>query len=182
MSWVLPEPGGAEDFFVHESTVNKIIKDKPAVFMYTYDAQRFGVSMLVDVIKTHPRVLLDGMVLENLQYLASADSLAVETASALARYPLARGPKGLLREVVTADETAAIVSRWTGTPVMRLHCAPGSWSAGSHCRSPSRPGGSLLIKDLIRPTGLGRYAASLRGRWRHALPEHSCAVIFPTAE
>lgn len=93
-----------------------------------------------------------------------------------------QGDHRLLREVVTADETAAIVSRWTGIPVTRLHCAPGSWSAGSHCRSPSRPGGSLLIKDLIRPTGLGRYAASLRGRWRHALPEHSCAVIFPTAE
>lgn len=93
MSWVLPERGGAEDFFVYESTVNKIIEDEPAVFMCMYDLQRFGVSMLVDVIKTHPRVLLDGMVLENPQYLAPAGSLAVETESAPARYPLARVPK-----------------------------------------------------------------------------------------
>ena len=48
MSWVLPQPEGAEDFFVYESAVNKIVDDKPAVFMCMYDLDRFGVSMLVD--------------------------------------------------------------------------------------------------------------------------------------
>jgi DNA-binding CsgD family transcriptional regulator len=65
MSWMLPQPGAAEDFFVYESAVTKIVEDQPAVFMCMYDLQRFGVSMLVDVLKTHAMVLLEGMVLEN---------------------------------------------------------------------------------------------------------------------
>jgi len=93
MSWVLPQSGGAEDFFVYESALNKIIEDKPAVFMCMYDLQRFGVPMLVDVIKTHRKVLLDGMVLENPHYLAPPKTLAAETESAATRYPLARVPK-----------------------------------------------------------------------------------------
>ena len=66
MLWVLPQPGGTEDFFVYESVVNKIVEDKPAIFMCMYDLHHFGVSMLVNVLKTHPKVLLDGMVLETL--------------------------------------------------------------------------------------------------------------------
>ena len=76
MSWVLPQSGGAEDFFVYESALNKIIEDKPAVFMCLYDLQRFGVSTLVDVIKTHTKVLLEGMVLENPHYLTATYPLA----------------------------------------------------------------------------------------------------------
>jgi DNA-binding CsgD family transcriptional regulator len=93
MSWVLPQSGGAEDFFVYESALNKIIEDKPAVFMCMYDLQRFGVSMLVDVIKTHRKVLLDGMVLENPHYFTLAKSLAAETEAAATSYPLAKLPK-----------------------------------------------------------------------------------------
>ena len=69
MSWVLPQPEGAEDFFVYEWAVNKIVDDKPAVFMCMYDLDRVGVSMLVDVFTTHPKVLLGGMVLDNPHYL-----------------------------------------------------------------------------------------------------------------
>ena len=91
MSWVLPRPEGAEDFFVYESAVNQIVEDKPAVFMCMYDLQRFGVSTLVDVLKTHPKVLLDGMVLELRAHhpkLRAHDHEAVS-----ATYPLAKVPK-----------------------------------------------------------------------------------------
>ena len=65
MSWVLPQPEGGEDFFAYESAVNQLVEDKPAVFMCMYDLRRFGIPMLVDVLKTHPKVLLDGMMLDN---------------------------------------------------------------------------------------------------------------------
>jgi hypothetical protein len=73
MSWVLPQPEGTHDFFVYEAAINKIIKNKPAVFMCMYDLRRCGVSMLVDVLKTHPKVLLDGMVLSNPDYLSPTE-------------------------------------------------------------------------------------------------------------
>jgi DNA-binding CsgD family transcriptional regulator len=88
MSWVLPQADGAEDFFAYESAVNQLVEHKPAVFMCMYDLRRFGISMLVDVLKTHPKVLLDGMVLDNPNYLAP--TALAETGSARAEYPLAK--------------------------------------------------------------------------------------------
>jgi len=101
MSWVLPHSEGAEDFFVYESAVNKIVEDKPAVFMCMYDLDRFGVSMLVDVLTTHPKVLLGGMVLDNPHYLTPREYLAAETASAATRYPLAKVRRPRTRVVAT---------------------------------------------------------------------------------
>jgi len=92
MTWVRPELGGSEDFFVYESAVNKIVEDKPAIFMCLYDLEHFGVSMLVDVLKTHSKVLLDDMVLENSHYLTPEEFLEVEEGSGKT-YPLAEVPK-----------------------------------------------------------------------------------------
>jgi DNA-binding CsgD family transcriptional regulator len=88
MSWVLSQPEGGEDFFAYESAVNQLVEDKPAVFMCMYDLRRFGIPMLVDVLKTHPKVLLDGMLLDNSNYLTPTGYLA-ETGSAPTEYPLA---------------------------------------------------------------------------------------------
>jgi DNA-binding CsgD family transcriptional regulator len=97
MSWVSLEPEGSEDFFAYESAVNRIVEDKPAVFMCMYDLERFGVSMLVDVVKTHATVLLDRMVLENPHYLTPEEFLEVETNSIKTTYPLAKVPKARRR-------------------------------------------------------------------------------------
>ena len=61
MPWpgVLLQPHGADDFFVYEAALNDVVDQKPAVFMCMYDLQRFGLDMLVAVLKTHPVVLLD---------------------------------------------------------------------------------------------------------------------------
>jgi hypothetical protein len=91
MSWVLPQLGGADDFFVYESAVNQIVEDMPAVFMCMYDLQGCGVSMLVDVLMTHPKVLLDRTVLDNPHYLTQMEDSAVN-GSATTRYPLAKVP------------------------------------------------------------------------------------------
>jgi len=101
MPWVLPQPEGAEDFFVYESAVNKIVEDKPAVFMCMYDLDRFSVSMLVDVLTTHPKVLLGGMVLDNPHCLTPREYLAAETASAATRYPLAKVRRPRTRVIAT---------------------------------------------------------------------------------
>jgi DNA-binding NarL/FixJ family response regulator len=45
--------------------------------------------MLVDVFKTHPKVLLDSMVLENPNFLTPQQDREVEASSAVTKYPLA---------------------------------------------------------------------------------------------
>jgi DNA-binding CsgD family transcriptional regulator len=76
MSWVLPGPPGAHDFFVYESAINALAARVPALLMFMYELELFGVSMLVDVLKTHPTVLLDGAVLTNPHFLTPQQYLA----------------------------------------------------------------------------------------------------------
>ena len=75
MPWpgVLLQPHGADDFFVYEAALNDIVDRKPAVFMCMYDLQRFGLDMLVAVLKTHPVVLLDQTVLDNPHFATRAE-------------------------------------------------------------------------------------------------------------
>lgn len=109
MSWVLPQPEGADEFFVYESAVNKVVEGTSALFMCMYDLERFGVSMLVDVLKTHPKVLLGGAVLDNPHYLTPTEYLALETASETTHYPLARVRHGQ-RRAFTDDPWQSLTS------------------------------------------------------------------------
>jgi DNA-binding CsgD family transcriptional regulator len=98
MSWVLPMPVGADDFFVYESAVNDVVADAPAVFMCLYDLQQFSAQMLVDVLHTHPQVLLDDSLIDNPHYLTPTEYLARRppadrTLSAPRSYPLANVPR-----------------------------------------------------------------------------------------
>ena len=72
MSWVLHEPG-AKELFVYESAVTQVLAELPALFLCMYDLQRFEVGMLVDVLRIHSKVLLDGTVLHNPHCLAPTD-------------------------------------------------------------------------------------------------------------
>ncbi|MFC7504879.1 MEDS domain-containing protein [Nocardioides sp. GCM10030258] len=95
MPWpgVQLQPHGADDFFVYESALNDVVRKKPAVFMCMYDLQRFGLDMLVAVLKTHPIVLLDRTVLDNPHFLTSAE-YDTEVASRDDRPPLGAEPAG----------------------------------------------------------------------------------------
>jgi hypothetical protein len=46
------------------------------VFLCLYELDRFGGDVLVDVLKTHPKVLFGGMILDNPYYLAPDEFLA----------------------------------------------------------------------------------------------------------
>ncbi|GAA4717156.1 MEDS domain-containing protein [Nocardioides conyzicola] len=94
MPWpgVLLQPHGADDFFVYEAAVNEVVDQKPAVFMCMYDLQRFGLDMLVAVLKTHPMVLLDQTVLDNPHFATRAEGHADAAAPAVSRPLDTRSP------------------------------------------------------------------------------------------
>jgi len=69
MSWVLPGPPGWDDLFHYESAVNHAFEQMPAILMCLYDLQKFGAEMLVEVLRTHPTVLLDRTVIDNPHYV-----------------------------------------------------------------------------------------------------------------
>jgi DNA-binding CsgD family transcriptional regulator len=89
MSWVLPGPPGWEDLFLYESALNHAVEEMPAILMCLYDLQKFGADMLVEVLHTHPKVLLDRTVIDNPHYVPLAD-YPLAAATAVTRYPLVK--------------------------------------------------------------------------------------------
>jgi DNA-binding CsgD family transcriptional regulator len=69
MSWVLPGPPGQGELFNYESGLNHLVEEVPAILICLYDLQKFGADMLVEVLRTHPKVLLDRTVIDNPHYV-----------------------------------------------------------------------------------------------------------------
>jgi hypothetical protein len=61
-----------------ESEMNRYLPLYPQVIVCLYDLERFGGSIVVDLLKTHPRLLVGGMVLEN-PFCLTPDELLVLT-------------------------------------------------------------------------------------------------------
>jgi hypothetical protein len=59
-----------------ESEVNRLLPLYPQVVMCLYDMDQFGSGTLVNLVMTHPRMLMGGMVIENPYYLTADEVLA----------------------------------------------------------------------------------------------------------
>jgi hypothetical protein len=68
-SWVLGDSPGAEEFIDYESELNDFVPEYPQAVLCLYDLKYFGGSMLVDLLRTHPKLLLGGLIVENPHYL-----------------------------------------------------------------------------------------------------------------
>lgn len=90
MSWVLPGAPGWDELFIYESSLNHVVEEVPAILMCLYDLKKFGAEMLVEVLQTHPRVLLDGTVIDNPHYVDPTAYQVAARAATPPRYPLVR--------------------------------------------------------------------------------------------
>lgn len=59
-----------------ESEMNRYLPLYPQVIMCLYDIDQFGSGALVNLVMTHPRMLMGGMVIENPYYLTPDEVLA----------------------------------------------------------------------------------------------------------
>jgi hypothetical protein len=75
-TWTLKELPGLYDFMTYEAELNRFLPRYPQVILCLYDLDHFGGQILVDILKTHPKVLMGGTVLENLHYLEPDEFLA----------------------------------------------------------------------------------------------------------
>lgn len=94
MSWVLSGAPGWDDLFVYESSLNDVVEQVPAILMCLYDLKEFGADMLVEVLHTHPKVLLDGTVIDSPLYLPPAEYPPTSGAAAASRDPMVRAGSG----------------------------------------------------------------------------------------
>ena len=69
MTWALRDAPGVEHLIGYESELNRVTCSSPVVVLCLYDLDRFGGEVVVNVVKTHPQVLIQGILVENPYYV-----------------------------------------------------------------------------------------------------------------
>jgi hypothetical protein len=69
MPSVVNEPAGRAEFFRYEARLNEVIPGYSQVIVCLYDLERFGAEVLMDALRTHPMVIVDGIVHDNPYYV-----------------------------------------------------------------------------------------------------------------
>ena len=108
-AWVLDGPPGAEEFIDYESQLNRFASRHPQVIMCLYDLDRFGGGMIVDVLKTHKKLLLGGLVLDNPHYLVFGRVPRLEVLTPTAMTAAAATPRSA--QEITLQPQGLLVSR-----------------------------------------------------------------------
>jgi hypothetical protein len=125
MSSVLPGPDW-DDLFLYESAVNQAVEGMPAILMCLYDLQKFGADMLIEVLHTHPTVLLDRTVIDNPHYVDPTRYSPPAGFTSGTRYPMVK---------VGADGQEGAHHGWASL-ARREHTTGGRRSPTPSCGSP----------------------------------------------
>jgi hypothetical protein len=70
MAWAAERAEVADDLIEFESKANLIHADHPHVVICIYDAEQFDGSFVIDILRTHPLVLIGGMLQQNPFFVA----------------------------------------------------------------------------------------------------------------
>jgi hypothetical protein len=65
MEWALVDLPGVEDLIEFETRVNYVVPKYEDVVICAYDLSRFSASVVMDALRTHPVVIIGGLLAEN---------------------------------------------------------------------------------------------------------------------
>jgi anti-anti-sigma regulatory factor len=68
MGWAVSRPPGADRLFEYESRVNDFAPRYPQMLLCLYDLSVFGGDVLPDLLRTHPKVLVGGRLVDSSSY------------------------------------------------------------------------------------------------------------------
>jgi hypothetical protein len=77
MEWALVDLPGVDDLIEFEARVNYVISRYENAVICAYDLMKFGASVMIDALRTHPVVIISGLLHENPFYV-SPDQLLPE--------------------------------------------------------------------------------------------------------
>lgn len=69
MEWSLEDFPGTDDIVEYESRLNEVTARFDDVVVCTYDLNRFSATVVMDVLRTHPQVIVGGILQENPFYV-----------------------------------------------------------------------------------------------------------------
>ena len=76
LSWIDRTGTPREDIVRYESWADNFVSRYPMTILCLYDLRRMGSSVMMDLLRTHPRLLMGGLLLENPHHIASDDFTA----------------------------------------------------------------------------------------------------------
>jgi hypothetical protein len=65
MTWALRDVPGVEHLVRYESELNRVTSSYPVIVLCLYDLDLFSGEVVVNIVKTHPQVLVQGILVEN---------------------------------------------------------------------------------------------------------------------
>jgi hypothetical protein len=77
VEWALAALPGADDLIEFETRVNYLVPKYEDVVICAYDLTKFGASVVMDALRTHPVVIIGGLLQEN-PFFVSPDELLLE--------------------------------------------------------------------------------------------------------
>ena len=75
MAWALNDPGAPDRMLDYECRVNDALPKAGDIVICSYDLDKFGASIVIDALRTHPIVLIGGIVQRNPFYVRPEDLL-----------------------------------------------------------------------------------------------------------
>jgi hypothetical protein len=75
MTWALRDAPGVEHLADYESELNRVTSSYPVVVLCLYDLDRFSGEVVINIVKTHPQVLVRGILVENPYYVGPDEFL-----------------------------------------------------------------------------------------------------------
>jgi hypothetical protein len=75
-AWVMEGHPGAERLVDYESELNRMMERHAQMILCLYDLEVMGGGMMIDLLKTHPKILLGGLLIDNPHYLSPDEFLA----------------------------------------------------------------------------------------------------------
>jgi hypothetical protein len=65
MEWALEDLPGVEDLVEYETRLNHVLPNYDDVVVCTYDLHKFSAGVVMDIMRTHPMVIIGGILQEN---------------------------------------------------------------------------------------------------------------------
>jgi hypothetical protein len=69
MEWALGDTPGADRLVEYESRLNYMLPAHNIAAVCVYDVTRFSASVLMDILRTHPKVIIGGKLRESPFYV-----------------------------------------------------------------------------------------------------------------
>lgn len=85
MEWALLDLPGVDDLLEYETRVNHVLSKHDAPVICVYDASKFSASVAIDIMRTHPLIIIGGVLQEN-PFFVPPDELLLEIRDARSRH------------------------------------------------------------------------------------------------